>query len=84
MSKFYIEHKTSYLFVDCETTGLKPGTDEVLSISVIDQTGRLVFNSLIRPERRKKWVDAQNIHHISPEMVNLWGSLHFPSFCITR
>jgi DNA polymerase III epsilon subunit-like protein len=69
MSKFYIEHKTSYLFVDCETTGLKPGPDEVLSISVIDQTGRLVFNSLIRPERRKKWVDAQNIHHISPEMV---------------
>lgn len=25
MSRFYIEHKTPYLFVDCETTGLKPG-----------------------------------------------------------
>ena len=66
---FYIEHKTPYLYVDCETTGLKPGTDEVLSISVIDQTGKIAFNSLIRPERRKKWVEAQNINHISPEMV---------------
>lgn len=55
--------------LDTETTGLKPGNDEVLSLSIVDGTGKTLFDSLIRPSRRKRWPKAQEIHGISPADV---------------
>ena len=53
---------------DTETTGVS-GSDEMLSIAIVDAYGNDVFNSLIRPTRKRSWPDAERIHHISPQMV---------------
>lgn len=53
---------------DTETTGVS-GSDEILSIAIVDVHGNDVFNSLIRPTRKHSWPNAERIHHISPKMV---------------
>jgi DNA polymerase-3 subunit epsilon len=58
-----------YIFVDTETTGLNAETDELLSISIIDHYGRCIFNSLVKPENKKSWDEAERINGISAEMV---------------
>lgn len=64
--------------IDFETTGLKSPLeafqrgvkhDEVLSVSVIDQDGNVLLNTLCKPKNRKTWAKAQEIHGISPAMV---------------
>ena len=64
--------------IDFETTGIKSPMetfltggkyDEILSVSIIDQDGNILLNSLCRPELRKSWSKAQEIHGISPAMV---------------
>lgn len=54
---------------DTETTGLYAGEDEILQLSIINGNGDVLFNEYIKPSRRKKWTDAQRIHHISPQTV---------------
>lgn len=60
--------------IDFETTGIKNPLeseeyDEILSVSIIDQDGEVLLNTLCKPKRRKTWVSAQEIHGISPSMV---------------
>lgn len=55
--------------IDTETTGLNPGRDEVLSLSIVDARGNPLFNHLIRPTKRKRWPKAQEINGISPADV---------------
>lgn len=60
--------------IDFETTGIKSPLDsekydEVLSVSIIDQDGNVLLNSLCKPQRRKTWAKAEEIHGISPAMV---------------
>ena len=50
-----------YIFVDTETTGLNAETDELLSISIIDHYGRCIFNSLVKPENKRSWDEAEKI-----------------------
>lgn len=54
---------------DTETTGLQPATDEILSLSIIDDVGNVLFDSFIKPYFHDKWEAAQKIHGISPEDV---------------
>lgn len=54
---------------DTETTGLQTATDEILSLSIIDDSGNVLFDSLIKPYFHDKWDDAQKIHGITPEDV---------------
>lgn len=61
--------ETEYIFVDTETTGLDCRTDEILSVSVVDHFGRCIFHSLVKPEHKKSWTDAERIHGITSEMV---------------
>lgn len=55
--------------IDVETTGLRPGNDEILQVSICNGNGTMLLNSYVRPERRKRWPKAQEINHITWEMV---------------
>lgn len=56
--------------IGCLTTGpnAKAG-DEALALAVADGTGEILFDELVRPERRKSWKQAETRTHISPAMV---------------
>ena len=57
------------IFLDTETTGLDPEADEILQISVMNNSGEILLNSYIRPEHKTEWTAAEAINHISPQMV---------------
>jgi DNA polymerase-3 subunit epsilon len=42
------------VFLDLETTGLDPRTDEILEIGILDDAGRVLLDSLVRPERHRR------------------------------
>lgn len=60
---------TRVYVIDTETTGLSPDKDEILQMSIIDESGCMVYNSLFRPERHTSWEEAEKINHITPEMT---------------
>lgn len=57
------------IVIDIETTGLCPVVDEILQIAIIDVNGNTLYNSYIKPICATEWTDAENINHISPDMV---------------
>jgi DNA polymerase III epsilon subunit-like protein len=57
------------LYLDLETTGLDQQQDEILEIGLLDDDGRVVLHSLVRPERHG--LGAQAIHGIRPEDVEV-------------
>ena len=56
------------LFFDLELTGVYTH-DEILSISIVDGTGRVIMDTLIKPAHKKKWKQTEKIHGITPDMV---------------
>jgi len=66
--------KTVYL--DLETTGFSTVNDEILEVAIIDDKGRVLVDSLIRPESCDQWSRAEGIHGISPDMVAGAPALH--------
>ena len=56
------------LFFDLELTGFYDH-DEIISISIVDGTGKTVMNTLVRPIHKKKWKQTEKIHGITPDMV---------------
>lgn len=56
------------LFFDLELTGFYDH-DEIISISIMDGTGKTVMNTLVHPVHTKKWKRTEMIHGITPEMV---------------
>ncbi|MCQ2596540.1 MAG: YifB family Mg chelatase-like AAA ATPase [Treponema sp.] len=54
---------------DTETTGITPGQDELLQVSIIDGNGKTLFNNYVKPEHKTEWQNAQAINGISPETV---------------
>ncbi len=58
------------IVVDVETTGLNCAGDELLQVAIISAaTGRTLYNSYIKPSFSKKWTEAEEVNHISPDMV---------------
>lgn len=57
------------IVIDAETTGLFPYWDEILQLSIIDGDGNTLYNSYLKPRKRKKWPDAQKVNSITPQMV---------------
>jgi DNA polymerase III subunit epsilon len=58
------------LFLDLETTGLnRDGNDEILEIAIIDNDGKVLMNTLVKPIYKTEWPEAQAINGISPAMV---------------
>ena len=59
-----------YVFMDTETTGLnREGTDEIVEIAIVDESGDTLLNTLVCPVHLKTWPQAQQIHGISPDDV---------------
>ena len=56
------------IVLDTETTGLDPA-DEILQISIIDDNGNILLDTLVHPYYHSTWADAERIHGISPDMV---------------
>lgn len=57
------------IILDTETTGLHPGEDELLQVSIIDTNGRTLLDVYLRPTRCTEWPEAMEINGITPEMV---------------
>lgn len=58
-----------YICLDCETTGLEPSVDEILSLSIVNQDGVVLFNEKFKPDHHTSWEQAEQIHGITPSMV---------------
>lgn len=61
--------KDKILCFDVETTGLSREEDEIVQLSIVDGTGKTVFNKYIKPTRHESWDGAEAIHGISPSDV---------------
>ena len=55
--------------VDTETTDRYPESAELLQVSLVSGTGRVLFNKYVKPVFDVEWPDAQRVNHISPRMV---------------
>ena len=55
--------KTIYL--DTETTGLSDH-DEIVELTIIDDNGEPLINTLVKPINHTRWPKAQDVHGISP------------------
>ena len=55
--------KTVYL--DAETTGLHE-SDEIVELTIIDDDGNILLNTLVKPIVHTYWPGAQRVHGISP------------------
>ncbi len=64
----YHMKREKVLFFDLELTGVYDH-DEILSVSIVDGTGKIIMDTLIRPAHKKKWKRTEKIHGITPEMV---------------
>ena len=56
------------LFFDLELTGVYHH-DEILSVSIVDGTGAVIMDTLVKPVHKKKWKQTEKIHGITPAMV---------------
>ena len=56
------------LFFDLELTGFYD-RDEIISISIVDGTGKLIMNTFVKPTHTSKWKKTEKIHGITPDMV---------------
>jgi DNA polymerase III subunit epsilon len=55
------------VYLDTETTGLEK-TDEIIEITIIDDEGVVLLNSLVRPSQPSKQAAFEK-HQITPEML---------------
>lgn len=57
------------LYLDTETTGLSPRNgDAIVEVSIVDEHGRVVIDSLVNPQRAIPW-PASRVHGITDDMV---------------
>lgn len=69
------------LYIDCETTGFKD-TDEIIEISIINQSGKILFNSLVKPSVNIPDI-VSDITGITNEMVAnspSWSEISYKVF----
>lgn len=57
------------IFLDTETTGLDPQADEILSLSMVDQDGNVMWDKLYKPSHVTEWPGAEAVNGISPADV---------------
>lgn len=55
--------------IDTETTGLVSSVDEILQVSIVDESGDTLYNCYFKPRNHTEWTEAEKVNHITPEMV---------------
>lgn len=58
----------AFIFLDTETTGFRT-SDEILQLSIIDDEANVLFDKYFKPEHNDSWPGAEQVNHISPDMV---------------
>jgi len=61
--------RANVVCIDIETTGLRYSSDEILQVTICDGDGNILFDSYTRPSRHKSWPKAQEVNHITWDMV---------------
>lgn len=56
--------------IDFETTGLRPETDEIVQVSIIDEEENVLINQLCKPEHTESWPQASSVNGIYPRHVH--------------
>lgn len=69
--RFLIERRTMMrIALDTETTGMNPGRgDEILSLSIVDGDGDVLFDGFFKPRNKATWESASRINSINPDDV---------------
>lgn len=65
------------IYLDLETTGLNPDTEEILQIGLLSEDGKVLMNEYLKPKSKKSWNAAERIHGISPKKVDYCKSLEY-------
>lgn len=55
--------------IDTETTGLDSSVDEILQVSIVDESGDTLYNCYFKPRNHTEWAEAEKVNHITPAMV---------------
>lgn len=64
------QNENDIIIIDTETTGLDAYSgDELLQVSIINNSGKLIFDEYFKPKKHTQWKKAEAVNHISPEMV---------------
>lgn len=61
--------KSKIICIDIETTGLNKETEEILQVAIINGRGKTLYNSYIRPDKKRTWQQAEEINKISWQAV---------------
>lgn len=64
-----VDERQKIICLDCETTGLDPNEDEILSLSIVDWDGNVLHDRKYKPTRKTEWPDAERVNGISSESV---------------
>ena len=66
----YFEIKApKVICLDCETTGLSPVDDEILTLSIVDWAGETLYDGKFKPVHKTEWPEAARINGIWPKDV---------------
>lgn len=57
------------IVIDTETTGLDSSADEILQVSIVDESGDTLYNCYFKPSKHTEWAEAEKVNHITPAMV---------------
>ena len=57
------------VYLDLETTGLDPAHDEILEVGILADSGEVLLDTLVRPERHRTWPKAERVNGIAPAAV---------------
>ena len=68
------EKDREFVYLDTETTGLKPFTDKIVEISIIDDAGNVLLDTLVNPEREIP-KQASDVHGINDDMVKSYPTI---------
>lgn len=64
------------VYFDSETTGLRSDDgEELVEISLVDDAGNVLLDTLLKPRQRTAWPEAQAVHGIRPADVQNAPSL---------